>query len=586
MNPISLKKLVFDYLKQQKLALLGFVFVSVLWSIDMSLSPYLLKVIIDGVSNFKGSKAQLISVIITPACLYVGMAFLIALVFRVYDYTALKLYPDMKAYFERKLLSYLLNHSYHFFQNHFTGTLTKKISDLMENLEPLVQIPNEWFYPRLLAAIIAGGTLYYTVHPIFTFILITWALLFVTSSYWLSKYSEKYSHELAQSATRLSGAISDTLANVMSVKLFNNNAFETRHIDTQVDTVVQKDRKLQWYNLWVNFIHGISITLLFAAMFTGLLYGTKHGFVSAGDFAMVLTLSVSFAWSVHAVGQQINRFFKVVGVCNASISFLSLPHEVVDKPNAPNLKIHQGQIELKNILFQYENQPPIFQDFNLNINPGEKVGLVGYSGGGKSTLVKLILRLMDVKEGDIFIDGQNIQDVTQGSLHEQIGVIPQEPELFHRSIMENIRFAKPDASDEAVYDAAKKALCHDFIMSIPNQYQALVGERGVKLSGGQKQRIAIARAFLKNAPILLLDEATSSLDSVTESEIHQALHQVMANKTTLVIAHRLSTLKDMSRILVFDKGRIMQDGSLNTLLNEKTGLFYQLWHMQAQGFIS
>lgn len=586
MHEVSLKKLVFDYLKQQKLAMLGFLFVSLLWSVDMSLSPYLLKVIIDNVSQFEGSGEKLISFIMLPVCLYVGMAFVITLVFRVYDYTALKLYPDMKAYFERKLLSYLLDHSYHFFQNHFTGTLTKKISDLMENLEPLVQIPNEWFYPRMLAAIVAGGTLYYAVHPIFTVILITWAVLFVTSSYFLSKYSERYSNDLAQSATKLSGAISDTLANVLSVKLFNNNDAEQKQIDAEVDTVVQNDRKLQWYNLWVNLIHGLSITVLFAAMFAGLLYGTKHGFVSAGDFAMVLTLSVSFAWSVHAVGQQINRFFKVVGTCNASLSFLRLPHEVLDAPHAPDLQVSKGEIKLQNIHFQYDNHPPIFTNLNLKIQAGEKIGLVGFSGAGKSTLIKLILRLMDVQAGEITIDNQDVKQVTQGSLHEQVGVIPQEPELFHRTIMENIRFAKPEASNEAVYDAAKKALCHDFITSIPNQYQALVGERGIKLSGGQKQRIAIARAFLKNAPILLLDEATSSLDSVTESEIHQALHQVMENKTTVVIAHRLSTLKDMTRILVFDKGCIVQDGDLNTLLKDKQGLFYKLWNMQAQGFIS
>lgn len=586
MHEVSLKKLVFDYLKQQKLAMLGFLFVSLLWSVDMSLSPYLLKVIIDNVSQLEGSGEKLISFIMLPVCLYVGMAFVITLVFRVYDYTALKLYPDMKAYFERKLLSYLLDHSYHFFQNHFTGTLTKKISDLMENLEPLVQIPNEWFYPRMLAAIVAGGTLYYAVHPIFTVILITWAILFVTSSYFLSKYSERYSNDLAQSATKLSGAISDTLANVLSVKLFNNNDAEQKQIDAEVDTVVQNDRKLQWYNLWVNLVHGLSITVLFAAMFAGLLYGTKHGFVSAGDFAMVLTLSVSFAWSVHAVGQQINRFFKVIGTCNASLSFLRLPHEVLDAPNAPDLQVSKGEIKFQNIHFQYDNHRPIFTNLNLKIQAGEKIGLVGFSGAGKSTLIKLILRLMDVQAGEITIDNQDVKQVTQGSLHEQVGVIPQEPELFHRTIMENIRFAKPEASNEAVYDAAKKALCHDFITSIPNQYQALVGERGVKLSGGQKQRIAIARAFLKNAPILLLDEATSSLDSVTESEIHQALHQVMENKTTVVIAHRLSTLKDMTRILVFDKGCIVQDGNLNTLLQDKQGLFYKLWNMQAQGFIS
>ena len=196
-----------------------------------------------------------------------------------------------------------------------------------------------------------------------------------------------------------------------------------------------------------------------------------------------------------------------------------------------------------------------------------------------------MIRVRYIKSGQILIDNQDIKTITKGSLRRQIGTIPQEPELFHRTIMENIKFARIDASDEEVIDAAKKARCHDFIMDLPDQYQSLVGERGVKLSGGQKQRIAIARAFLKNAPILLLDEATSSLDSFTESEIHEALHQVMTNKTTIVIAHRLSTLKDMDRILVFVNGEIVEDGDLNSLLENKTSHFYKLWRMQSEGFI-
>ena len=289
----------------------------------MSLTPYLLKVIIDRVSMYEGPKNQLASIILVPAIIYVTMVFVIALIFRLYDYISLKLYPDMKAHFERTLLAYLLNHSYTFFQNTFTGTLTKKIGDLMENIEPLVQIPNEWFYPRMLAAILAGTTLFYAAHPIFSVILILWAILFVATSYGLSKRSERYSNQHAQSVTSLSGAVSDTLSNVISVKLFNNAFHEQKHIDKNLNSVIQNDRKLQWYNLLVNLILGLSITVLFAAMFMALLYGARHGWVSAGDFALVSSLSTAFAWSVHAVGQQINRYFKVVGICNASISFSS-----------------------------------------------------------------------------------------------------------------------------------------------------------------------------------------------------------------------------------------------------------------------
>jgi ATP-binding cassette, subfamily B, bacterial len=249
------------------------------------------------------------------------------------------------------------------------------------------------------------------------------------------------------------------------------------------------------------------------------------------------------------------------------------------------LCVTEGAIVFNQVSFAYQDQNAIFKDLTLRIKPGEKVGLVGYSGAGKSTFIKLILRLLALNSGEICIDGQAVHTVTQASLRQQIATIPQEPELFHQTIFENILFAKPEASKQAVIEAAKHARCHDFIMALPEQYDALVGERGVKLSGGQKQRIAIARAFLKNAPILLLDEATSSLDSVTEREIHLALHDVMQGKTTLVIAHRLATLQDMDRILVFDDGQIKEDGTLSELLVNKTGIFHRLWQMQSDGFI-
>jgi ATP-binding cassette subfamily B protein len=218
---------------------------------------------------------------------------------------------------------------------------------------------------------------------------------------------------------------------------------------------------------------------------------------------------------------------------------------------------------------------------SVTIHPGEKVGLVGYSGAGKSTFMKLILRLMDIKSGAILIDGQNIATVTKESLRKNIVTIPQETELFHRSIMENIRFAKPEATDEEVKAAADKAHCTEFIEQLPEGYESLVGERGVKLSGGQRQRIAIARAFLKNAPILLLDEATSALDTATERLIQKSLHEVMQHKTTIVIAHRLSTLKDMDRVLFFEKGAIVEQGSLSELLARPDGKFAKLWKMQS-----
>jgi len=258
--------------------------------------------------------------------------------------------------------------------------------------------------------------------------------------------------------------------------------------------------------------------------------------------------------------------------------------EIQDKPNAITLNCTQGQITFNQVKFHYKSTEPLFQNKSIEIQAGQKVGLVGYSGSGKSTFVNLILRLYDVTDGAILIDGQDIRDVTQDSLRENIAMIPQDPSLFHRSLMENIRYGRIDTTDEEVIEAAKKAHAHGFIEKLQQGYGSLVGERGVKLSGGQRQRIAIARAILKNAPILILDEATSQLDSVTENLIQESLWKLMQNKTTIVIAHRLSTLLHMDRILVFDKGKIVEDGTHSDLL-ARGGVYKNLWDAQVGGFL-
>jgi ATP-binding cassette subfamily B protein len=279
----------------------------------------------------------------------------------------------------------------------------------------------------------------------------------------------------------------------------------------------------------MSFVQGTGVTLLIAFMLIGLIYCRLHEWVSIGDFALVLMLSVSMLQIVYSIGRDLQKFSKIVGTCNQALTFIRAPHEIIDMPDAVPIQIKQGEIKFDNVTFQYEKSNPLFTNLDVTINPGEKVGLVGYSGGGKSTFIKLILRLIDIQSGKITIDNQDIKCVTKQSLRKQIGTIPQESDLFHRTIMENIRFARMDATDDEVIAAAKAARCHEFICELPEQYQSLVGERGVKLSGGQRQRIAIARAFLKNAPILLLDEATSSLDSITESYIKDSLHNVMAD---------------------------------------------------------
>lgn len=259
-------------------------------------------------------------------------------------------------------------------------------------------------------------------------------------------------------------------------------------------------------------------------------------------------------------------------------------HDIVDAPNAQPLRVTHNKIEFENVSFSYNINNPLFKNINLVIESGKKVRFVGFSGSGKTTCVNLILRFFDVTSGRILIDNQNIAHVTQNSLHQSIAMIPQDTSLFHRSLIENIRYGRLDATDAEVIDAAKRAHCHEFINQLPDGYYSLVGERGIKLSGGQRQRIAIARAILKQAPILLLDEATSALDSVTEKCIQEGLHTLMQGSTTIVIAHRLSTLAEMDRILIFDKGEIIEDGNHTELL-KANGHYAKMWKMQAGGFL-
>jgi ATP-binding cassette subfamily B protein len=264
-------------------------------------------------------------------------------------------------------------------------------------------------------------------------------------------------------------------------------------------------------------------------------------------------------------------------------AILTTPHEIQDAPGAKTLSVTQGKIQFDLVSFGYDERL-IFKKFNLTIHPGEKVALIGPSGGGKTTIVKLLFRFFDINGGKITIDGQNIASVTQDSLRDGLALVPQEPILFHRSLYDNIAYARPSAKESEVYEAAKLAHAHEFIKAFPKGYETFVGERGVKLSGGERQRVAIARAILKNAPILVLDEATSSLDSESEMLIQDALHNLMSNRTTIVIAHRLSTIMQMDRIVVIDGGKVIEEGKHKELLKVKQGTYQKLWEIQAGGF--
>ncbi|MCL4107957.1 UNVERIFIED_CONTAM: hypothetical protein GTU68_016985 [Idotea baltica] len=307
--------------------------------------------------------------------------------------------------------------------------------------------------------------------------------------------------------------------------------------------------------------------------------------MTVGEFSMVAGICIMLIEAARGLSRSFLEFFEHIGNISDGVSVIIQPHDIIDREGAKEIQIDKGNITFSKVDFTYPEGLNVFTGMDVSIKPYQKVGLVGFSGSGKSTFVNLILRLFEPSAGEICIDGQNILKVTQDSLRENISLIPQDPMLFHRSLMENIRYGKLDASDNDVIEAAKKANAHEFILSTENGYDSLVGERGVKLSGGQRQRIAIARAILKDSPILILDEATSSLDSVTERKIQDGLERLMEKKTVIVVAHRLSTISDMDRILVFDEGKIVEDGNHDALLRNKSGHYARLWNMQAGGFL-
>ena len=287
---------------------------------------------------------------------------------------------------------------------------------------------------------------------------------------------------------------------------------------------------------------------------------------------------------VWNLGKSIRHIYEALADAAEMVEILEMPHEVKDYPKAKSLAVSNSVIKFEDVTFKFNQTRAVLNGLSMQIAPHEKIALVGPSGAGKSTITKLLMRFYDVESGKITIDGQSIAKVTQNSLRHAVAMVPQEPILFHRSLMDNIRYGRPDATDEEVFEAARRARCHDFIVELPEKYNTFVGERGIKLSGGERQRIAIARAILKDAPILVLDEATSSLDSESESLIQAALDELMKGKTTIVIAHRLSTIMRMDRIVVIDGGKVVDTGTHDQLL-EKQGIYKKLWDIQAGGFI-
>ena len=481
------------------------------------------------------------------------------------------------------MFAYTEKNSFQFFQDNFSGTIASNIKSIADNIfDMLINLAPHVI--RQLTQIMLTLITMYFINPIFCIAFALWVVVFLLISLVFCKKVSVYSDALAESHALLSGKITDSIGNANNVRLFAREDYEVNYLNRFLNDAANKLRRLEWFSLRLSLVQSLSITALIAVLLYVLITLRMQDLVTPGDFAFILGLALYVSEGTWWLTEQVLKLSDLVGRVNQSIRMLVVPHEITDIPDAKHIIVTQGNIEFQDVAFQYKRSQNLFENKSVTIPGGQRVGLVGFSGSGKTTFVNLIVRLFDVSSGAIKIDDQNINTVTQDSLHENIGFIPQDPVLFHRSLMENIRYGKIDATDEEVIAAAKKAHAHEFIIATPDGYQSLVGERGIKLSGGQRQRISIARAMLKNAPILILDEATSALDSVTEGYIQDSLTTLMQGKTVIVIAHRLSTLLEMDRILVFDQGKIVEEGTHQALMAQQ-GMYATLWNSQVGGFL-
>ncbi len=480
------------------------------------------------------------------------------------------------------MLAYTMNHSFTYFQDHFAGSLARKVS---EGIEKGLMLSEQLRWQILLPLIgmSTAGFVLLEVSPYYGMAVIGFIAIIIAPILLKIKKLMVKSRQYADSCSAVSGQIVDSLSNIASVKSYAREAQEmSEHTRVTEAQMIAWHKMLRVFLLLDNYRRS-TLVLFGSGMMVACILGWQHGLLTLGDIATIMGISFSFTANAWHLSNGIIHVAESMGYLNDSLTTLINPHHVTDVKGATVLKVPKGEIVFNKVDFRYDALG-VFNKLDLVIPATQRVGLIGESGAGKSTFINLLQRFFDIDGGEIRIDGQNIAHVTQNSLRQNIAIIPQDTALFHRTIMENIRYGCLSASDDEVMEAARQACAFDFITSLPDGFNTMVGERGVKLSGGQRQRVAIARAILKDAPILILDEATSALDSESEQQIQEALNVLMQGKTVIAVAHRLSTINRFDRLLVMDDGAIIEDGT-HAELTTLDGVYNKLWALQSGGFL-
>ena len=517
--------------------------------------------------------------------LFVALVLAHEVFFRIADFTIIAIEAQLVRRLEHMVLDRLAEHSAGFFARQFTGSLIAQAKRFVQNAMQLLEIGifHLWWSGLKIPAIII--TLF-VIAPQIASLFVVWSIVYGGVVWWFLRRGVPYDTATAQMDSRVTGRFSDIITNMFTVKMFARYAQERAQFAEVTKQQQTAQLRASRFEIFQVLVQGALFALLNIGSLSYALVLWGHGALSVGTIVIIqLYIGKMFA-SLWPLGRALKRFMRALTDAQEMVDIFDMPRDIADPAHPAPCRMTRGTITFDNVQFAYDDGAQhVVSNVSLTIPAGQKVGLVGTSGAGKSTITKLLLRFADVSAGAIRIDGQDIRAVRQDDVRRAIAAVPQEPLLFHRSIRENIAYGNPTASKEEIVRAAKMAHAHEFISALPQGYDTLVGERGVKLSGGERQRIAIARAILKDAPIIVMDEATSALDSVSERYIQDAMEELIRGRTALVVAHRLSTLTKMDRIIVMESGRIVEDGTHTELL-ARNGRYAQFWRQQSGGFVT